>query len=91
LIIYTIYILFVIMSPERKTPFIFRFLKEGLKLSLFGLAGALLGTGLGYVGALLGSSFFASTLSTGILAHAPIATAVGGTAGVLTAAASSSN
>ncbi|HOY46772.1 MAG TPA: hypothetical protein PKU95_04030 [Candidatus Dojkabacteria bacterium] len=79
------------MSPERKSPFIFRFLKEGLKLSLFGLAGAILGTGLGYVGALLGSSFFASTLTSGIFAQAPIATAVGGTAGILTAATSNSN
>lgn len=79
------------MSPERKSPFIFRFLKEGLKLSLFGIAGAILGTGLGYVGALLGSSFFASSLTSSIFAQAPLATAVGGTAGVLTAAAASSN
>jgi hypothetical protein len=79
------------MSPERKSPFIFRFLKEGLKLSLFGLAGAILGTGLGYVGALLGSSFFTASLTSSIFTQAPLATAIGGTAGVLTAAASSSN
>jgi len=79
------------MSPERKSPFIFRFFKEGLKLSLFGLAGAILGTGIGAVGAMLGSSFLASTLGPSILvAKAPFATMVGGTAGILTAAASNS-
>jgi hypothetical protein len=90
LLIYLIYIILKIMSPERKSPFIFRFLREGFKLSLFALAGAVLGTGIGYVGALLGSSFFASTLTASIFARAPLASAAGAATGIFAGAASSS-